>query len=313
MGRSDAVALDLDRGADCSEPLNVAELRAVYAEMTDPARRWSGPTIEAVANAHQGITGRGLLSMGLDTVDNLDGRQRLLASLYFAVSVASRYRRGRGIYVPQLDPGLYPQMCRLDAAVVPFAVVGGMPGRQGFAGYHFTHEPGVLIDLFHEAPPLVARMLLERIAINRSLGAPTSAEAEHLVTLILAGQIKFPDAPPELGPVTEHRDILLGAIADRLSELVGYDAAGSRATFKRGAYPPIRGCTIADAAMSALGVIVPADRGRKPTADDKAKRAKAILDRQDLLRPALVPSSGPLVEGHEAAIFTAIGRLNTRF
>lgn len=270
--------------------MDVAELQALYEKMKVPRKNALDLGPGEGARKTEAVAGFLLLAeMNHPPADpllrpatRLTGDELLLSCLHYACAVAARYIEDGSIYVPQLDADL----SLLETEVVPFSIEGGVAARRRFAGYQFAEtRTHVLFEIFHSGPK-IARVLLRRIAYNIANDVPVPYEARVLAGRVLEGTLELPKRPASR-PDDVHRDTLLVALAKRLHQTAGYPVAGSPATFVRGKPVPIRGCTIAAAALSAYKIRVDAARARK-IAEKASSLLSAVRDPGELTRPALI-------------------------
>jgi hypothetical protein len=184
------------------------------------------------------------------------------------------------VHVRELDP----ELLRAQEIISAVFETGGASTEKSFKGFRVKAcDEGELVSLFRSTP-IAAQFIATCIATNIQMGIPLDGFFKIIGTNLVAGTLRRPSVPP-VKPTVEHRDTLLVHLVDRIHDELGIPGGASKTKFGKGSRPPVRGCTIAAAAMSALGISISANTSVEVWQNRKSDLLKtgAIASRNILL------------------------------
>lgn len=245
----------------------------------------------------------------VDPIKQMSRDEQVIASIFFACSVLTRYAKNRKVYVPDFDESLKD----LARYVVPFSKNGGLPESGWSKGYDFLPAPpGSYLKVF-QSSHFVARELLARVASNIQKGLPVPREALYIAASVLREDLEIP-APNPFKPTEMHRDTLLVLLAKRIHALTGIRPSANHHRSLR-SEPSYCGSILVAASMHAFCIEMTPKRALKIYAQTASKVSQEI-DLDHVLRPKTYDMISELVAAGTGQLSktdrvrTAIGYIN---
>lgn len=181
----------------------------------------------------------------------------LWTHLQRAIQMVEPWVKDGVVAIPEIDETAIP----ISARFTPIFEMRGYiaEGNWTFAGFEIDD-----LDFFewvhlYRVSVRAADTLLENLSTQVIFGKPLPKGLADFLALYLRGEIEGPNVPKTKRANTE-RDTLLAATAKRVSASSGLDLGFSKASYDRKGDTPIKGCTVAAAALHAFGIRISATR-----------------------------------------------------